>query len=212
MKIIKNSQNGRSMVEMLGVLAIIGVLSVGAVAGYSKAMFKHKINKTTDEISNIVANTRSVFNNNEIKDGYELGVHIGDEETIKKLNIIPENMWKGNDIINSFGGEVGIVISKFLSIHYHGLSSQACIELATRNWNINDGIILVGACGEGCDTAILGDAYNETQEDMKEIFKDHDHTAESYTFYWEGVVSVERATQGCSCSTNTCELMLGYKI
>ena len=29
---------GRSMVEMLGVLAIIGVLSVGAIAGYSKAM------------------------------------------------------------------------------------------------------------------------------------------------------------------------------
>ena len=31
---------GRSMVEMLGVLAIIGVLSVGAIAGYSKAMMK----------------------------------------------------------------------------------------------------------------------------------------------------------------------------
>ena len=31
---------GRSMVEMLGILAIIGVLSVGAIAGYSKAMIK----------------------------------------------------------------------------------------------------------------------------------------------------------------------------
>ena len=31
---------GRSMVEMLGVLAIIGVLSVGAIAGYSKAMME----------------------------------------------------------------------------------------------------------------------------------------------------------------------------
>ena len=36
---------GRSMVEMLGVLAIIGVLSVGAIAGYSKAMTKYKLNK-----------------------------------------------------------------------------------------------------------------------------------------------------------------------
>ena len=33
-----NKESGRSMVEMLGVLAIIGVLSVGAIAGYSKAM------------------------------------------------------------------------------------------------------------------------------------------------------------------------------
>ena len=41
---IKN-QNGRSMIEMLGVLAIIGVLSVGGIAGYSKAMTKYRINK-----------------------------------------------------------------------------------------------------------------------------------------------------------------------
>ena len=42
---IKN-ENGRSMIEMLGVLAIIGVLSVGGIAGYSKAMMKYKVNKT----------------------------------------------------------------------------------------------------------------------------------------------------------------------
>ncbi|MBR2136742.1 MAG: prepilin-type N-terminal cleavage/methylation domain-containing protein [Alphaproteobacteria bacterium] len=33
----KTNQSGRSMIEMLGVLAIIGVLSVGGIAGYSKA-------------------------------------------------------------------------------------------------------------------------------------------------------------------------------
>ena len=40
---------GRSMIEMLGVLAIIGVLSVGGIAGYSKAMEQFKINKATEE-------------------------------------------------------------------------------------------------------------------------------------------------------------------
>lgn len=33
MKLLKNEQSGRSMVEILGVLAIIGVLSVGGIAG-----------------------------------------------------------------------------------------------------------------------------------------------------------------------------------
>ena len=42
---------GRSMIEMLGVLAIIGVLSVGGIAGYSKAMEKWKINKMQEEYS-----------------------------------------------------------------------------------------------------------------------------------------------------------------
>ncbi len=40
------NDKGRSMVEMLGVLAIIGVLSAGGLAGYSKAMFKHRMNET----------------------------------------------------------------------------------------------------------------------------------------------------------------------
>ena len=45
---------GRSMIEMLGVLAIVGVLSVGGIAGYSKAMEKWKIDKATEEYSHII--------------------------------------------------------------------------------------------------------------------------------------------------------------
>ena len=45
---------GRSMIEMLGVLAIIGVLSVGGIAGYSKAMEKFKLNKTINEYSYLI--------------------------------------------------------------------------------------------------------------------------------------------------------------
>ncbi len=41
----KANESGRSMVEMLGVLAIIGVLSVGGIAGYTTAMNKHRANK-----------------------------------------------------------------------------------------------------------------------------------------------------------------------
>lgn len=44
---------GRSMIEMLGVLAIIGVLSVGGIAGYSKAMEMYKMNKVIDEYSSV---------------------------------------------------------------------------------------------------------------------------------------------------------------
>ena len=50
----KNMEKGRSMIEMLGVLAIIGVLSVGGIAGYSKAMEKWKINKAMGEYSDII--------------------------------------------------------------------------------------------------------------------------------------------------------------
>ena len=42
------SESGRSMVEMLGVLAIIGVLSVGGIAGYSLSMRRHRANAVVD--------------------------------------------------------------------------------------------------------------------------------------------------------------------
>ena len=48
---MKNTEQGRSMVEMLGVLAIIAVLSLGALAGFNKAMAKHKLNKLAEEIN-----------------------------------------------------------------------------------------------------------------------------------------------------------------
>ncbi len=46
-----SQENGRSMVEMLGVLAVIGVLSVAAVAGYQLAITRHKGNELLNEAS-----------------------------------------------------------------------------------------------------------------------------------------------------------------
>lgn len=68
------SENGRSMVEMLGVLAIIGVLSVGAISGYSKAMFKYKLNKDTEQTSQILA---------------AISRHLSDFHASSELNLIP---------------------------------------------------------------------------------------------------------------------------
>ena len=48
---MKEFQNGRSMIEMLGVLAIIGVLSIGGLAGYTMAMNRHRANQILDYVS-----------------------------------------------------------------------------------------------------------------------------------------------------------------
>ena len=45
------NESGRSMVEMLGVLAIIGVLSIGGIAGYSMAMNRYRANEALDMAS-----------------------------------------------------------------------------------------------------------------------------------------------------------------
>ena len=56
----KNLENGRSMIEMLGVLAIIAVLTVGGIAGYSKALEQYKFiklrNAWTEVFYNFIQN------------------------------------------------------------------------------------------------------------------------------------------------------------
>ena len=82
-----NTQYGRSMVEMLGVLAIIGVLSVGAIAGYSKAMMKYKLNKQAEQISwllNVMYRYKSEFGRNPSSQSLV--------PYFIKLGEIPENM------------------------------------------------------------------------------------------------------------------------
>ncbi len=47
------NESGRSMVEMLGVLAIIGVLSIGGIAGYTMAMNRYRANEVLDAASKV---------------------------------------------------------------------------------------------------------------------------------------------------------------
>ena len=78
------------MVEMLGVLAIIGVLSVGGIAGYSKAMNKYKINKTADQVSMLISNIKTSYSTQ--------GNYVGlDNTQAKKYGIIPNDMYKSTD-------------------------------------------------------------------------------------------------------------------
>ncbi len=48
---MKKLQSGRSMVEMLGVLAIIGVLSIGGIAGYTLSMRRYRANNVLDAVA-----------------------------------------------------------------------------------------------------------------------------------------------------------------
>ena len=83
---------GRSMVEMLGVLAIIGVLSVGAIAGYSKAMEKWKINKNLTGYNHLIFGLMGYYNelhllspdSDDNMDKHHL------KNMIKNLNLLPE--------------------------------------------------------------------------------------------------------------------------
>ena len=102
-----DASTGRSMVEMLGVLAIIGVLSVGAIAGYSKAMFKYKLNKQAESF-NMLLNTAI-----QLQPDFDRTVKAGGyfrADFFHKANLIPDGMtYKNNHIYDVFMGSYEIM-------------------------------------------------------------------------------------------------------
>ena len=151
-KMNEKNENGRSMIEMLGVLAIIGVLSVGGIAGYSKAMMKFKINKTIEQVAQIVTNIRTLYIQQKDYNGL-------DTTTAIQMGAIPDdletkvtNSW--GSIKHSFGGDITLghpwtadtssgswnVNSDddgfYISIT--SLPKEACMALATTDWGSSD--------------------------------------------------------------------------
>ena len=84
-------QFGRSMIEMLGVLAIIAVLSVGGIAGYGKAMEKFKLTKALDDYSMLINGLIEYKDNiRKIKTNDSL---YGLVNIVQSLNLVPKT-WK----------------------------------------------------------------------------------------------------------------------
>ena len=153
---MKNNQTGRSMVEMLGVLAIIGVLSAGGLAGYSKAMFKHKMNTTMDQLTMLVTNIRTLYGTQDNYNGLKNSQAVA-------LGIVPASMQKGSasSLTNPFKGSVviapaavksGLTASGF-TIQYNDLPREACISLATADWGSGAGSGFIGAMAGSIYTA-----------------------------------------------------------
>lgn len=163
---MKYNENGRSMVEMLGVLAIIGVLSVGGIAGYSKAMNKYKINKTTDQVSMLVANIRTLFSS---QGNYK---DLTNAQAIK-FGVVPNDMYAPKsgsaeitEIKNAFNGQVYIAASggraagdnEAFVIVYSGLTSEACITIATGDWGSGQASGLIGIAAAGANSTAAATA------------------------------------------------------
>ncbi len=151
--------SGRSMIEMLGVLAIIGVLSVGGIAGYSKAMMKFKINKTAEQISQIVTNIRTLYLQQKDYNG------LGNSSAIQ-MGAIPDDLTidSSGNIKNIFGGTIWIHTSTSsyawhnsvgdtddaFIITIYNLPKEACVALATMDWGtFSTGLIAVSVNDDG---------------------------------------------------------------
>ncbi|MCM1323528.1 MAG: hypothetical protein NC218_05140 [Acetobacter sp.] len=135
---MKKNEQGRSMIEMLGVLAIVGILSVGGIAGFSKAMMKYKLNKQTEQIVSIL-NYASI-NMDMLFQSFNGRVE-NVTEILKNTGAFPEEMLKSNTpnyVYDIFGNTVWVQMLKYdsgekyfeLMMTLKERATESCVNLA----------------------------------------------------------------------------------
>ena len=166
MKILsRNDQSGRSMVEMLGVLAIIGVLSVGGISGYSKAMAKFKLTKAQDQITMLLMNIRTAFATSPSYDGLTTSTAIAYNIAPSDMVTADANIGTGGTatgsgtLSNAFGGSTKVSAcdesevtndckavdssaesNLYFAIQLTRLAKETCVSLGSSDWG-SDGLV-----------------------------------------------------------------------
>ena len=133
------------MIEMLGVLAIVGVLSAGGIAGYNMAMQSYKTNLLIERIQLIATRARAVYK------GYYNG--------ISASNLINSGKLSSDNFKNPFGGDITIRNSTtwepnaLFSIDIKDFSKEACIDLLLTDWGNTS--VFEGVYTKGTGNVIL---------------------------------------------------------
>lgn len=172
------NEQGRSMIEMLGVLAIVGVLSVGGIAGYSKAMAKFKTNKVIDQINTISTNIRTLYSSQRNYAGLNNGTAI-------KMALIPSEMYQPDSnnnyasseaVTNAFGGNTKVEAivqgtaqagaENAYMIAVDALPKTACVSIVTTDWGGDSGSGLVAMYASSADDATVDAAKTELNKDI----------------------------------------------
>ena len=145
---MKQNQQGRSMIEMLGVLAIIGILSIGGLAGYAKAMAKYRVNQEIYQMTLMASTIRSLWGSQ--RNYKDIGLEAGTPDfnnTFYRAGVIPKDRChlynnKCSYANNGFGGLIRVHSTAknaegdhlAFYIKNEGLSENECIEFANQDW------------------------------------------------------------------------------
>ncbi len=135
-----NNQSGRSMIEMLGVLAIVGILSAGGIAGYSMAMQSYKTSALSEKIQMVAQQSRVLY------DGvYTNTTAQGTAANPAAGSMAGQLIAAGliNDVKNPFGGNVTLLGTASpgttFTVAAANVPAEACVKLLRANWG-NSGV------------------------------------------------------------------------
>ena len=150
-------ESGRSMVEMIGVLAIMGALTAVAIGFYNSAMNMQKRSAVKETVSNIVAGVRDLLK------GYDDFSGIDNSTIFAAISVSNKNPYGG-----TYELAVDPANPRQFVVSITGLSKPVCVALTTMGWEESVGYIssdhreggATGNCIDG-NTNVVSIIYGE---------------------------------------------------
>lgn len=131
-------ESGRSMIEMLGVLAIMGVITVGAIEMIRLAMNTQKRNTVVEEVLQIVTQVRNIH---------------GEYDDFSNINNATIFNAIGMSDNNPYGGKYEVAVdssnSRQFVVSITGLSKNECETFTTMAWSDSVGFRMSGGKSSG---------------------------------------------------------------
>jgi len=126
---MKNNQIGRSMIEMLGVLSIIGVLSVGGFSMVKKMQNSYDTNKIIEEISNFTQRAKILLREYESGD---MNTFLANAKAYPDGVSVSGSSFVGtSDVTYTFSAGTGTTLFEF---KIGALPEEVCMQVATADW------------------------------------------------------------------------------
>ena len=157
----KKKQNhelsGRSMIEIVGVLAVMGLITAGAFVLIQSGMASQKRNRASDEFANIVANVRALFAESEDVNSLPTSVTEG-TQLLSALHISSTTPFGGNTTYSVVkgtsehgSGDYSFDAGKYFVVKLTGLEEEDCWALVSKTWS--------QAFDESCENNVLSIYY-----------------------------------------------------
>lgn len=144
-------ESGRSMIEMVGVLAIMGMLTATAFALISLGINRQKQSRVTDDVVTIVSGVRSLLVD------YDDFSNIDNSTIFAAMSVSNKNPYGG-----TYELAVNSANTRQFIVRIKGLAKADCEALLTKAWTDSVGYIssdhkeggATGKCVEGNDNVV----------------------------------------------------------
>lgn len=132
--ILKSHEKGATLIEVLGVMAVLGAIALGLFAGIARVQKQIKITQAHEQVTRLVKRMRTQFSSFRLSDSEMTA------ENLEKIGIYDNGDVGEDGAVSVFGTSMSITHPDYTTeyplfqINYNAIPSNVCVDLLMSDW------------------------------------------------------------------------------